>query len=78
MILAGKDRGETGTVSKVIRDEKFPRVIVEGLNLVSYYLYKLILLENHEGEDQLPIKKLSLYVVERTVMFLISLCSRFV
>jgi ribosomal protein S4E len=34
LITAGKDRGETGTVTKVIRDEKRPRVIVEGLNLV--------------------------------------------
>ena len=34
-ILAGKDRGQTGTVTKVIRDNKIPRVIVEGLNLVS-------------------------------------------
>lgn len=34
VLLAGKDKGEVGTVMKVIRDEKFPRVIVEGLNLV--------------------------------------------
>lgn len=34
MITAGKDRGQSGTVLKVIRDEKFPRVLVEGLNLV--------------------------------------------
>lgn len=34
MITTGKDSGQTGTVTKVIRDRKFPRVIVEGLNLV--------------------------------------------
>ena len=34
VITAGKDRGQVGTVLKVIRDEKFPRVIVEGQNLV--------------------------------------------
>ena len=35
MIMAGKDRGQVGTVLRVIRDVKFPRVVVEGLNLVS-------------------------------------------
>jgi ribosomal protein L24 len=35
VITAGKDKGQTGIVSKVIRDEKIPRVIVEGRNLVS-------------------------------------------
>lgn len=34
IITAGKDKGQTGIVSKVIRDEKIPRVIVEGRNLV--------------------------------------------
>lgn len=34
MIMAGKDRGQVGTVLKVIRDPHFPRVVVEGLNLV--------------------------------------------
>lgn len=34
MIRSGKDAGQIGTVTKVIRDEKFPRVIIEGLNLV--------------------------------------------
>lgn len=33
MIMAGKDRGQVGTVLKVIRDPHFPRVVVEGLNL---------------------------------------------
>lgn len=33
MIIAGKDAGESGTVTKVIRSPTFPRVIVEGLNL---------------------------------------------
>ena len=36
VIIAGKDKGETGIVSKVIRDDKIPRVIVEGRNLVCY------------------------------------------
>ena len=35
MIMAGKDRGQVGTVLRVVRDDKFPRVVVEGLNLVS-------------------------------------------
>ena len=26
-ILAGKDRGQTGTVTKVIRDNKFPELL---------------------------------------------------
>ena len=34
MITAGKDRGRTGTVSRVIRDSRKPLVVVEGLNLV--------------------------------------------
>lgn len=33
MITSGKDSGQIGTVTKVIRDERFPRVVVEGLNL---------------------------------------------
>ncbi|KAK9832863.1 hypothetical protein WJX74_000001 [Apatococcus lobatus] len=33
MITAGKDKGRTGTVSRVIRDSRKPLVIVEGLNL---------------------------------------------
>ena len=39
VITAGKDKGESGIVSKVIRDEKIPRVIVEGRNLVRAYTY---------------------------------------
>lgn len=34
IITAGKDKGQTGIVSKVIRDERIPKVIVEGRNLV--------------------------------------------
>jgi len=34
MIMTGKDKGQIGTVRKVIRDERFPRVVVDGLNLV--------------------------------------------
>ncbi|KAL4458071.1 hypothetical protein ABPG75_012936 [Micractinium tetrahymenae] len=33
MVMAGKDRGQVGTVLKVLRDPDFPRVVVEGLNL---------------------------------------------
>lgn len=33
IVMAGKDAGQVGTVLKVIRDEKWPRVLVEGLNL---------------------------------------------
>lgn len=33
-ITAGKDKGQQGVVSKVIRDDRVPRVIVEGRNLV--------------------------------------------
>lgn len=35
MIITGKDKGEVGIVSKVIRDKRVPKVIVEGRNLVS-------------------------------------------
>lgn len=31
---AGKDQGQTGVVTKVIRDNKVPRAIVQGRNLV--------------------------------------------
>ena len=34
VVTAGKDAGQVGTVLRVIRDPRFPRVIVEGLNLV--------------------------------------------
>ena len=34
VITAGKDKGQTGIVTKVIRDDKIPQVIVEGRNLV--------------------------------------------
>lgn len=34
-VLAGKDKGQVGTVTKIIRDVRVPRVIVEGINLVS-------------------------------------------
>lgn len=34
--MAGKDAGQVGTVTKVIRDVRFPRVLVEGLNLVRW------------------------------------------
>ena len=33
-VTAGRDAGATGTVLKVIRDDKRPAVLVEGCNLV--------------------------------------------
>lgn len=33
-LLCGKDKGQVGTVLKVIRDKKIPQVLVQGLNLV--------------------------------------------
>jgi len=33
-IMAGRDRGATGVVARVIRDDRKPAVIVEGRNLV--------------------------------------------
>ncbi|GBF92466.1 mitochondrial carrier protein [Raphidocelis subcapitata] len=37
-ITAGKDRGLTGRVLRVIRDTRFPRVIVEGRNMVKKHV----------------------------------------
>ena len=34
-LLCGKDKGQVGTVLKVLRDERIPRVLVGGLNLVN-------------------------------------------
>ena len=34
-IAAGKDKGQTGTVTKVIRDTRIPKAFVQGRNLVS-------------------------------------------
>jgi hypothetical protein len=34
MIMAGRDKGQIGTVLKVIRNVRVPRIIVEGRNLV--------------------------------------------
>lgn len=39
MIIRGKDKGETGTIKRVIRSQN--RVIVEGKNLVSATLFFL-------------------------------------
>lgn len=33
-VLSGKEKGAQGIVREVIRDKKFPRVVVEGLNKV--------------------------------------------
>ena len=47
-IVAGKDKGQVGTVTKVIRDVKVPRVLVEGLNLVRHStLVQRLCLENY-------------------------------
>lgn len=35
MITSGKDKNKVGPVLKVLRDKQWPRVVVEGLNLVS-------------------------------------------
>lgn len=45
VIIAGRDKGETGIVSKVIRDDRIPRVIVEGRNLVCTPTAKGLLVE---------------------------------
>ena len=37
-IIAGKDKGEQGKVIAVMRDKRFPRVVVEGKNLVNTQL----------------------------------------
>lgn len=37
-ITAGKDKGQQGVISKVIRDDRVPRVIVEGRNLVKRHI----------------------------------------
>lgn len=34
-VMAGKDKGKQGEVLKVIRDQRFPRVFVSGVNMVS-------------------------------------------
>ena len=41
MILAGRDKGQVGTVTKVIRDDRKPRVIVSGMNVVGIYTQNL-------------------------------------
>ena len=33
-LLCGKDKGQVGTVLRVFRDDRIPRVLVGGLNLV--------------------------------------------
>lgn len=34
-VMAGRDKGKQGEVLKVIRDERFPRLFVSGVNIVS-------------------------------------------
>lgn len=33
-IMSGRDKGQIGVVKEVIRDRQWPRVVVEGLNMV--------------------------------------------
>ncbi len=33
-ITAGRDKGRIGTVKEVLRDRQWPRVVVEGANMV--------------------------------------------
>lgn len=33
-VMTGKDKGQQGEVMRVIRDQRFPRVYVQGLNKV--------------------------------------------
>ena len=47
MILAGRDKGQLGTVRKVIRDPKYPRVLVEGRNLVGADMPCLVIFDTH-------------------------------
>lgn len=51
-LLCGKDKGQVGTVLRVFRDDRIPRVLVGGLNLVSL-LMKL--------EDREPLTSTSLH-----------------
>jgi hypothetical protein len=41
-VMAGKDKGKQGEVLKVIRDQRFPRVFVSGVNMVSIRLTLLL------------------------------------
>lgn len=34
-VMTGKDKGKQGEVLTVIHDQRFPRVIVSGVNMVS-------------------------------------------
>lgn len=33
-IMTGKDKGKQGEVIRVVRDQRFPRVFVSGINMV--------------------------------------------
>lgn len=35
-VMAGRDKGKQGEVLKVIRDQRFPRVFVSGVNMVGH------------------------------------------
>lgn len=35
-ILCGKDKNQEGVVRKVYRDKKVPKVLVQGINLVTF------------------------------------------
>lgn len=44
MIIRGKDKGETGTIKRVVRSQN--RVIVEGKNLVSASLFSFFMISH--------------------------------
>jgi ribosomal protein L24 len=37
--MVGKDKDKQGTVLRVVRDQRFPRVFVQGLNMVRHAYY---------------------------------------
>ncbi|WIA22706.1 hypothetical protein OEZ86_009669 [Tetradesmus obliquus] len=37
-VMAGRDKGKQGEVLKVIRDERFPRLFVSGVNMVTRHI----------------------------------------
>ena len=59
-IMAGKEKGKQGKVLKVIKDERFPRVVVENLNLVRRWAWLAVLwmLGLHFAATSLPGRRL--------------------
>eukprot|EP00775_Hariotina_reticulata_P007187 gene7187-7401_t len=39
-VMVGKDKGKTGEVLRVVRDKRFPRVFVSGLNMMTRHVRK--------------------------------------